>query len=142
MRRRLGRRASRLLLVTLAVAGAWRCAGLWRAEGATLAPAVQGANVGVLENDRVRVHAISHPPRARGPEHEHVVPRAVVVLAGGTLELRDAAGSVKTLTLKTGDVVWRPAEKHSVANTGSTAIRLVEVDVLECAGAAQNSREM
>src|SRR5258706_5844630 len=105
MRRRPGHRASQLLQVALAVAGACLCAGLWRAEGAPLAPEVQGSSAVVLENDRVRVHAISYPPGARGREHEHVVPRAVVVLAGGTLELRDDAWSVKTLVLKTGDVV-------------------------------------
>jgi quercetin dioxygenase-like cupin family protein len=86
----------------------------------------------VLENERVRAQAIEYPPGARGAEHEHAYPRVVVVLQGGSLEIRDAGGGVKTLAVKSGDVLWRPAEKHAITNTGSTAVRLVEIDVLEC----------
>lgn len=86
----------------------------------------------VLENERVRARAIEYPPGARGAEHEHAYPRAVVVLEGGRLEIRDAGGGVKTLAVKSGDVLWRPAEKHAITNTGSTSVRLVEIDVLDC----------
>ena len=64
--------------------------------------------------------------------HEHTSPRAVVVIEGGTIEIRDANGKVSTLSLRNGDVVWRPPEKHSIVNVGSTPVRLVEVDVLDC----------
>ena len=70
--------------------------------------------------------------RSRLPEHEHTSPRAVVVVEGGTIEIRDASGKVSTLSLRNGDVIWRPPEKHSIVNVGSTPVRLVEVDVLEC----------
>ena len=86
----------------------------------------------VLENDRVRAQVNDYPPGARGPEHEHAVPRVVVVLEGGTLEVRGEAGDVKTLHLKAGDVVWRPAEKHAIANPGATPVRVVEIDILDC----------
>jgi quercetin dioxygenase-like cupin family protein len=36
------------------------------------------------------------------------------------------------MSLRNGDVVWRPPEKHSIVNVGSTPVRLVEVDVLDC----------
>ena len=116
--------------------------------GALLAAAALGGTIGsgwtrasadptatkvvVLENERVRAHAIIYPPGASGPRHEHTVPRVVVVLEGGRLEIRDAAGEVKTLDLKSGDVVWRPAEAHAIANVGPTTVRLVEIDILDC----------
>ncbi len=60
------------------------------------------------------------------------MPRVVVVLQGGTLEIRGASGDAKTLHLEAGDVVWRPAEKHSIANPGTTAVRVVEIDLKDC----------
>mgnify|MGYP001585896798 CR=1 FL=1 len=96
------------------------------------APDPPGTKRVVLENDRVRAQAIEYPPGARGGEHEHAYPRAVVVLEGGSLEIRDAGGGAKSLAVKSGDVLWRPAERHAITNTGTTAVRLVEIDVLDC----------
>jgi quercetin dioxygenase-like cupin family protein len=84
----------------------------------------------VLQNDHVRAVAIEYPPGARAPEHAHAVPRVVVVLAGGTLEMRDAGGQTRTVRSKEGDVHWRPPERHAIVNTGATRVRVVEIDVL------------
>lgn len=86
----------------------------------------------VLQNDRVRAQSNYYPAGASIPEHEHASPRIVVVIEGGTLEMRDVSGKVSTLSMKNGDVVWRPPEKHSITNVGSTPVRLVEIDVLDC----------
>lgn len=86
----------------------------------------------VLQNDRVRAVSNYYPAGVAGDEHEHTSPRAVVVIEGGTIEIRDANGKVSTMSLRNGDVVWRPAEKHSIVNVGSTPVRLVELDVLDC----------
>lgn len=86
----------------------------------------------VLQNERVRAVSNYYPPGSAAAEHEHTSPRAVVVVEGGTIEIRDASGKVSTLSLRNGDVVWRPPEKHSIVNIGSTPVRLVEVDVLDC----------
>jgi len=86
----------------------------------------------VLQNDRIRAESNYYPAGAAVAEHEHTSPRAVVVVEGGTIEIRDASGKVSTLSLRNGDVVWRPPEKHSIVNVGSTPVRLVEVDVLDC----------
>ena len=86
----------------------------------------------VLQNERVRAQMNYYPAGTSSPEHEHKTSRVVVVVEGGTLEIRDASGKVSTLSLKNGDIVWRPPEKHTVANTGSTPVRLVEIDVLDC----------
>ena len=86
----------------------------------------------VLQNDRVRAQLNVYPAGTSSPEHEHKQPRVVVVIEGGTLEIRDASGKISTLSLKNGDIVWRPPEKHTVANSGSTPVRLVEIDILDC----------
>ncbi len=86
----------------------------------------------VLQNERVRAQMNYYPAGTSAPEHEHKVSRVVVVVEGGTLEIRDASGKVSTLSLKNGDIVWRPPEKHSIMNSGSTPVRLVEIDVLDC----------
>lgn len=86
----------------------------------------------VLQNDRIRAESNYYPAGAAVAEHEHTSPRAVVVVEGGTIEIRDANGKVSTLSLRNGDVVWRPPEKHSIVNIGSTPVRLVEVDILDC----------
>ena len=85
----------------------------------------------VLQNERVVARMNDYPAGASSPEHTHDFPRVVVVVEGGTLEIRDASGKVSTLSLKNGDIVWRPPEKHTVTNTGSTRVRLIEVDVLD-----------
>ncbi len=86
----------------------------------------------VLQNERVRAVANYYPAGATVAEHEHTAPRAVVVIEGGTIEIRDANGKVSTLSLRNGDIVWRPPEKHSIMNVGSTPVRVVEIDVLDC----------
>ncbi len=86
----------------------------------------------VLQNDRVRAQMNYYPAGTSSPEHEHKFPRMVVVVEGGTFEIRDASGKVSTLSLKNGDIVWRGPEKHSVTNTGSTPVRLIEIDILDC----------
>ena len=86
----------------------------------------------VLQNERVRAVANYYPAGASVAEHEHTAPRAVVVIEGGTLEIRDANGKVSTLSVRNGDILWRPPEKHSIVNVGSTPVRMVEVDILDC----------
>ena len=102
---------------------------------AGLAPAAESTEYSqkvVLQNDRVRAQMNYYPAGTSAPEHEHKVPRVVVVVEGGTLEIRDASGKTSTLSLKNGDIVWRPPEKHSITNSGSTPVRLIEIDVLDC----------
>ena len=86
----------------------------------------------VLQNERVAARMNVYPPGSSSAEHEHAFARVVVVLEGGTLEIRDVSGKVSTLSLRNGDIVWRPPEKHSITNSGSTPVRLMEIDVLDC----------
>jgi quercetin dioxygenase-like cupin family protein len=93
-------------------------------------PAAEGTRV-VLENDRVRAHRIDYPAGTRSERHTHAHPRVVVVLEGGTLEVRADDGAARTFRLRAGDVVWRPAETHALVNTGATTVRLIEIDLLD-----------
>ena len=100
--------------------------------GVALAGSTEFTQKLVLQNDRVRAQMNYYPAGTSSPEHEHKTSRVVVVVEGGTLEIRDASGKVSTLSLKNGDIVWRGPEKHSITNTGSTPVRLVEIDILDC----------
>jgi quercetin dioxygenase-like cupin family protein len=125
--------ASRIAVFAAVVAAATvlPVPGTHAAPPASPGPAAQTRTT-VLENERVRAQVNDYPPGSKGPEHAHLVPRVVVVLEGGTLEIRGAAGDVKTLHLEPGDVVWRPAERHSIANSGTTPVRVVEIDLKDC----------
>ena len=100
--------------------------------GVALAGSTEFTQKLVLQNERVRAQMNYYPAGTSSPEHEHKTSRVVVVVEGGTLEIRDASGKVSTMSLKNGDIVWRGPEKHSITNTGSTPVRLVEIDVLDC----------
>ncbi len=100
--------------------------------GVALAGSTEFTQKLVLQNERVRAQMNYYPAGTSSPEHEHKTSRVVVVVEGGTLEIRDASGKTSTLSLKNGDIVWRPPEKHSITNTGSTPVRLVEIDILDC----------
>jgi len=100
--------------------------------GVALAGSTEFTQKLVLQNERVRAQMNYYPAGTSSPEHEHKSSRVVVVVEGGTLEIRDASGKTSTLSLKNGDIVWRPPEKHSITNIGSTPVQLVEIDVLDC----------
>ena len=117
-----------LALVALAALGLAIALAGW----APAAESTEYSQKVVLQNDRVRAQMNYYPAGTSSPEHEHKAPRVVVVVEGGTLEIRDASGKTSTLSLKNGDIVWRPPEKHSVSNSGSTPVRLVEIDLLDC----------
>jgi len=100
--------------------------------GVALAGSTEFTQKLVLQNERVRAQMNYYPAGTSSPEHEHKSSRVVVVVEGGTLEIRDASGKTSTLSLKNGDIVWRGPEKHSITNIGSTPVQLVEIDVLDC----------
>jgi len=130
-RSRLLRNLATTLGPVLLVAGGLALAVLTRPSTAA-AEGTEATKKVVRQNERVRAQSNYYPAGASVAEHEHASPRIVVVIEGGTLEVRDVSGRVSTLSLKNGDIVWRPPEKHSITNVGSTPVRLVEIDVLDC----------
>jgi quercetin dioxygenase-like cupin family protein len=81
-----------------------------------------------LENDRVRVLDAVLQPGEREQLHNH--PSYVTyVLAGGTVRIHGADGSVRESTVHTGDVIYRDPVTHWAENIGDTTIRLVLVEL-------------
>lgn len=69
-----------------------------------------------------------YPPGTAGPEHTHEGGRLVYVLAGGTVVLTGADGSSVEVPLETGQLVERPPETHTVRNSGTSTVRLLETE--------------
>jgi quercetin dioxygenase-like cupin family protein len=86
------------------------------------------------ENDRIRVMEVTFAPGAKIEPHSHPDHMAYA-LSGGTLKIHKGDGSVQDADLKTGDVLWIPAEKHWAENVGQTTVRLLVVELKEGAKA-------
>jgi quercetin dioxygenase-like cupin family protein len=83
----------------------------------------------LLDNEQVHVFELSFQPGGASPLHSHDYSRVVYVLDGGVLELAKPDGTAKRKDLTPGKVVWRPAETHTVTNVGTSAVRIVEIEV-------------
>lgn len=93
-------------------------------------PTVPPAQKLLLKNRLVRVWEMVVLPGKSYPLHRHRYPYLSICLSGATLDLYDASGKRRRLTLRPGDVVWEvPPEIHSVRNVGRTTFRnrLVEL---------------
>jgi quercetin dioxygenase-like cupin family protein len=74
---------------------------------------------------------IHYLPGDVAPMHEHKTPRLVVVLQGGQLEVENEQGAKRVITLDTGSVSFRDAEKHALKNVGQGPIDVVEMELPE-----------
>ncbi len=83
----------------------------------------------LLDNKQVHVFELNFQPGGASPLHSHNYSRVVYVLNGGVLELAKPDGSTKRKDLSPGKVVWRPAETHTVTNVGTSAVKIVEIEV-------------
>jgi quercetin dioxygenase-like cupin family protein len=84
----------------------------------------------LLENDDVLVVATTYPPGASVPIHTHRFPNVSYVIDGGTIETRDADGTVEVYEVQPGETLWSAAaHAHSARNLGSTFVRIVEVEL-------------
>ncbi|HET9886066.1 MAG TPA: cupin domain-containing protein [bacterium] len=86
------------------------------------------------ENERIRVLEVSFPPGTKIEQHSHPDHMAYA-LSGGSLKIHKGEGLVQDADLKTGDVLWIPAETHWAENTGPTTVRLLVVELKEGAKA-------
>ena len=94
------------------------------------AQAAQGPEVNVvLENDDVRMVAVTYQPGQASPEHTHAVPRTIYVVTGGDLEFTYPDGTTERTSMVAGEANWRAAETHAVRNVGTTEVVLVETEV-------------
>jgi quercetin dioxygenase-like cupin family protein len=82
----------------------------------------------LLDNEQVRVLEYSDLPGQRTHEHRH--PAFVVyALAPLKRQLRLADGRVLTREFKAGDVLYSPGETHIGENVGTTATRVLMVEI-------------
>jgi quercetin dioxygenase-like cupin family protein len=91
-------------------------------------PCAQG-NEPALDNDQVRVLAVTEQPHVKTALHEHKVNRVMVYLNAGKQEMtRD---DKKTLVeYKAGEAKWSPASgMHQVELVSATPLQIVEVEI-------------
>jgi mannose-6-phosphate isomerase-like protein (cupin superfamily) len=132
---------SQRLTFALGVAsGVLLSGGLWMAGHALstdvlaqTAPAGARKNTSriVLENDRVRVKDATFYPEDTHPGmHTHEVPHVGVIIDGGTLKFNSPDGKTETMVLERGGAGYREAHvTHEPINTGSTPVRVIEVEI-------------
>ena len=80
------------------------------------------------ENERIRVMEVTFAPGAKIEKHSHPDHMAYA-LSGGMLKIHKGDGTTQEADLKTGDVLWIPAEAHWAENTGQTTVRLLVVEL-------------
>ncbi len=96
----------------------------------------------LMDNEDVQVVEIRYEPGSVSPLHTHEFPRrAIYVESGGTLEItpgrvRDdgtlelvPGGEAKRIDITAGQVLWIPAQTHTLRNVGKTFIRAIEVEI-------------
>jgi mannose-6-phosphate isomerase-like protein (cupin superfamily) len=85
----------------------------------------------VLENDRVRVKDATFYPEDTHPGmHTHEFPHVGVIIDGGTLKFNSPDGKTETMKLERGGAGYREANvTHEPINTGSTPVRVIEVEI-------------
>ena len=92
-------------------------------------PIVAAANVYKVlnENDRVRVLEVVFKPGDVAKMHHH--PEHVVyVLKGGRVKIT-SAGKTNEMEMKTGSVVFLPAQDHEALNIGNSTVELIVVEL-------------
>ncbi len=98
-------------------------------DAASDATKVSG-NLYKLDKDTMGLRAIEivYKPGQSSAMHSHP-DNALYVTSGGTVEFTDKDGKKTTAELKTGQVLVRGAEAHSVKNVGKTTLRAIMVEV-------------
>lgn len=130
----------RLTFALGVVSGVFLAGGVWAAGHALstdvlaqAAPAGARKNTSkiVLENDRVRVKDATFYPEDTHPGmHTHEVPHVGVIIDGGTLKFNSPDGKTETMVLERGGAGYREAHvTHEPINTGSTPVRVIEVEI-------------
>jgi quercetin dioxygenase-like cupin family protein len=84
----------------------------------------------LFENERVRVLEVTFNPGDSLLPHSHP-DHHVYAASGGKLKISRPDGTSTDADLKTGDVLFIPAETHWAKNVGTTTIRLVVNELKE-----------
>jgi len=117
----------------LLAGGVWVGAHTLSATAVAEAPGAPHKNTSkiVLENDRVRVKDATFYPEDTHPGmHTHEFPHVGVIIDGGTLKFNSPDGKTETMVLERGGAGYREAHvTHEPINTGSTPVRVIEVEI-------------
>lgn len=82
----------------------------------------------IFENERVRVCEVTFKAGERMGAHSHP-DHFVYVLSGGKLRITPWGRAPAEADMKTGQVMWIPAETHSAINIGTTEARALVVEL-------------
>jgi quercetin dioxygenase-like cupin family protein len=118
------KKMARVFVLMLFVLGAMALAGPVQ-DPLAVAPAMYKKK---FENDRARVMQVTFKPGQSIAWHSHP-DHLVYVISGGSLSVFKPDGSSQALKLKTGEVLYLPAEKHRGRNTGKTTLRLLVTEL-------------
>ncbi|HET9417859.1 MAG TPA: hypothetical protein VFO30_00830 [Chthoniobacterales bacterium] len=82
----------------------------------------------IFNNDRVRVLDVHLKPGDKSPMHSH--PNYLVyALSNSTVKFTFPNGKTSEFKTRTGQCVWRDAEKHAVENTGKTEAHVLNIEL-------------
>ncbi len=81
----------------------------------------------VFENEAVRVLEYRDEPGARTAPHNH--PDSVMVTLSDFDRRLSAGGQTREVTLRSGEVSWMDAQRHSGENIGQTPTHVVFVEL-------------
>ena len=93
-------------------------------------PSPAAAAVVAGENPSARVYNWALAPGSVSPMHTHARPYLIVAATGFTLRMTGPDGQTSQHDVKAGDFHWVDAQvTHSLANAGSTAGQIVEIEL-------------
>ncbi|HVP00805.1 MAG TPA: hypothetical protein VMT15_22205 [Bryobacteraceae bacterium] len=96
-----------------------------------------------IDNDAVRVLRAADEPHKPTALHRHDLNRVMIYLTDGDQTIRYQDGHIETHHWKAGEVAWSPAGgMHVSENTGSTTLRIVEVELKQPAPAQSAPRNL
>ena len=81
-----------------------------------------------INNDQVQVFEYRSKPGDKEAMHDHHA-NVVIAVAGGKIRFTTPDGKTQEREYKPGDVVFRPAGKHSGENVGTTEIHAYIVEL-------------
>lgn len=89
-----------------------------------------------VDNERVKVLIVTNRPGQKSQPHRHDVNRVMIHLDAGRMKLAFEKGEVKDIRFHAGEVRWDLADGvHTSENMGSSAFRIVEVELKRPKGA-------
>ncbi len=96
-----------------------------------------------IENDSVRVLSVTYQPHDQSVLHTHAGNRVVILLDAGHLATVYEDGRREDRPWKAGEARWVAAgPKHIGENTGSNAVRIIEVEIRKPGHPAARSPEL